>query len=97
MCYGFKEKTWAQLPLRDGSEQTVSSKLQIIQQGKLDSSSCLGRLSTEYKQNRQKLLNLSENSRFRSLKNRASLKISENLRQGPGVMGSTEVRPSTPN
>ena len=44
-----------------------------------------------------KNLNLSEISRFRSSKNRAGLKISENLREGPGVMGSTEVRPSTPN
>ena len=54
-------------------------------------------LSTENKQNRQKLLNSSEISRFRSLKNRAGLKISENPREGPGVMGSPEVYPSTPN
>ena len=51
-------------------------------------------LPTENRQNRQKLLNLSEISRFRSLKNRSSLKISQ---EGSGVMGSTEVRPSTPN
>ena len=44
-----------------------------------------------------KNLNLSEISRFRSLENCAGLKISQNLRQGPGVMGSMEVRPSTPN
>ena len=47
--------------------------------------------------NWQKLLNISEISRFRSLNNRASLKISENLREGPGIMGSTEERPSTPS
>ena len=37
-----RKKKQAQLPLRDGSEQTISSRLQIIQQGKLDSSSCQG-------------------------------------------------------
>ena len=44
-----------------------------------------------------KNLNLSGISRFRSLKNCASPKSLENLQEGPGVMGSTEVRPSTPN
>ena len=52
------------------------------------------RLSTE---NRQNFFNSSEISRFRSLKNRTSLNILENLQEDPGVMGSTEVRPSTPN
>ena len=81
--------------MRDGSEQTISSKLQIIQQAKLDSSSCLGRLLNENRQNRQKLPILSETSRFRSLKNRIDLKILDKLRKGRGVMGSTEVRKKT--
>ena len=59
-----------------------------------------GRLHVVYQPKRGKIgknLNLYGISRFRSLKNRASLKTLENLQEGPGVMGSTEVRPSTPN
>ena len=37
-----ERETQAQLPLRDSSEQTISSRLKFIQQGKLDSSSCPG-------------------------------------------------------
>ena len=43
-----------------------------------------------------KNLNFPEISRFRSFKNRVGLKFSENLREGPGVKGTTEVRPTAP-